>query len=280
MDGAAKWAQDGILIARHTRDQRRRGLEESTIRKRANIVRRLSKWLEEQAILDASQDDIEYFLDGCRTGPKARYAYISNLHTFYEWAVHAGLLEKSPTAGIVRPRLRKGLPRPVSDTDLAKALGGAVGMERVVMALGAFQGMRCIEISRLAREDVLEDREPPVLVARGKGGRSRVLPLHPEVAAALYALPMPSRGPIVRRNGRPLTASKVSLLGNDFLRSVGIDATMHQLRHWYATGVYRTSGRNLLLVRDLLGHSLVETTAVYADYDRREAAEAVRLLGV
>jgi len=71
----------------------------------------------------------------------------------------------------------------------------------------------------------------------------------------------------------------VSLLGNMFLHGVGVGDTLHSLRHWFASGVYRTSGKDLLLVRDLLGHSSVRTTTVYAQFDRAGAAAAVLALG-
>jgi Phage integrase family len=58
-----------------------------------------------------------------------------------------------------------------------------------------------------------------------------------------------------------------------------VGATVHQLRHWYGTNLYRTSGRDILLVRVLMGHSSVLTTQGYLASDRAGAAEPVARLG-
>ena len=40
----------------------------------------------------------------------------------------------------------------------------------------------------------------------------------------------------------------------------------------------RTSGRDLLMVQDLMGHASMTTTTIYAAYDRAGAPEAVLAL--
>lgn len=273
---------DRELIRAHTIDQRRRGLEESTIDSRTRIVRHLSYWLGARGLLSATQEDIELFLDSRRLGAKrTRYTYISNLHVFYGWAVIAGYLDRDPTALIARPRIRPGLPRPIPDADLELALSMAYRDIRVMLTCAAYEGMRCCEIGRLVREDILDDRDPAILLARGKGDRPRVIPMHEKTWQALQLLPLPRSGPVLHwDDGRPLPAWKISQLGNDYLHGIGIDSTMHQLRHWFGTHLYRTSGHNLLLVRDLMGHSSITTTTIYADYDREGAPEAVQALEV
>ena len=105
------------------------------------------------------------------------------------------------------------------------------------------------------------------------------MPLHPELAAALDAHGIPRAGPMLRRpDGRPMPAWLVSHVANDYLHGLGIEATAHQLRHWFGTRAYRTSGHNLLLVRDLMGHSSITTTTLYAASDREGAYQAVAAL--
>ena len=60
-------------------------------------------------------------------------------------------------------------------------------------------------------------------------------------------------------------------------RIVG-DATLHQLRHAFATEVYRAS-RDLRLTQELMGHAHPNTTAIYAAYSPGDAAGVVEGLG-
>lgn len=267
------------LIQAHRRDQQRRDLQPLTIDARSRMVRLFGTWLGQTDILDATAEDVEAFLDSRQIDRKARCTYLSNLHVFYAWAIHAGRTELDPTLEVIRPRLHPGLPRPIGDADLAQAFAMAGPQARLILKLAAFEGMRCCEIGRLVREDVHDDRQPPVIVAQGKGNKPRVIPLHPDVTDALTRLPAPRSGPVLRNDlGRPLPAWKVSAIGNGFLHGIGCDATMHQLRHWFGTNLYSTSGRDLLMVKELMGHSSMTTTTIYAAFDRANAPEAVAAL--
>jgi integrase len=267
------------LIRDHRRDQHRRGLQPSTIDARARAVRLFARWLEPAGLLEATTDQVERFLDGRRIAAKARYTYISNLHVFYAWAVHAGRAELDPTVDIIQPRLHPGSPRPIADADLGQALAMADPLLRVILAGAALEGMRCCELARLGRDDIRDDLTPPVIIARGKGAKPRTIPLHPDVYQALLDLGLPRVGPVLHRpDGRAMPAWKVSHLANRYLHGLGIAATVHQCRHWFGTSLYRTSKRDLLLVRDLMGHANIATTTVYAAYDRAGAAEAVEAL--
>lgn len=267
------------LLQRHQIDQQRRGLQPTTIGARAGAVRAFERWLGDRDILTATREDVELYLDSRRIVEKTRYCIISHLHVFYEWAIRSNLTTADPTAGIDRPRLPRRLPRPIATADLDVALTMAPPLERAVLALAAYAGLRCIEISRLTREDILDTEDPPVIVAFGKGSKERIVPLHPEAWRALRLLPLPKSGPLFRyTSGRPMSAWKVSHLGNAYLDKAGTDATMHQLRHWFGTHLYRTSGHDLLLVAALMGHESPATTTIYARYDRSGAREAVEAL--
>jgi integrase len=203
---------------------------------------------------------------------------------------NAELVVDDPTSRITRRKVGVLLPRPIATNDLASALDAAPAPIRCMLLLAAYEG---IEIARLVREDMHDQMTPPIVIARGKGGRLRPIPLHSTVWEALRALPLPSAGPVFhredipwlvrpgwhRRRGRaPLAAWQVSRVGSDYLHHQGIEATMHRLRHWFGTQTYRKSSHDLLLVKDLLGHARINTTEGYAAFDRAGAADAVGML--
>jgi integrase len=199
------------------------------------------------------------------------------MHNFYAWAIDEELLEVDPTARI-RPKLTKTLPRPMPDKDVRRALAGADPMTRCWILLGAYEGLRCQEIAGIDREDVIED-EMMLRVVYGKGRKQRWVPLHPEVLAALRALPMRDQGPVFRRDrmlNRYPPAQLVQEL-NLYLKGLGIKSTAHSLRHAFATAVYEET-HDLRLVQELMGHEDPATTAIYTASDSTKSGPAVRSL--
>lgn len=264
------------LIERFTLIQRRWGLMDSTIRTRRQKLFLLAEWLYPQGLLDVDREGIERFLDERELGARARYAYISHFGMFFKAMAEDGRTEKDPTAFIHRPRQRIALPRPIGDDDLADAISQATPVIAAAMTLAAYQGLRSKEIAYLEREDIIDTNDPPMLhVREGKGGRDRVLPLHPDVMPALRRADMPRSGRVLRRpDGGPFNPMAMSKAVNDHLHDMGIDATLHQLRHWFGTKTYQAT-RDLRLVQSLLGHSSPTSTAVYAQYAIEGAGPAV-----
>jgi len=262
------------LIGAHQVDQERRGLRPLSIDARNCQLRALARMAGPRSLLDLTRQEIEVFLDGRNVGPKTRYAWLSHLHSFYVWAIREDLTTHDPTLKIVRPKVRRGLPRPANVDELRQALGVARPHERCWILLAAYMGLRCQEIAGMRREDVL-DGEGLLRVVKGKGGYERLVPLHPAVLLALDALPMPRVGWIFTRpRGGPYLPIHLSQNFNDFLRRSGVDATAHQLRHRFATSLY-AEGRDIRMVQEMLGHADLSTTAVYTAFDTRAAAAAI-----
>lgn len=264
------------LVARFTIIQRRRGLMDSTIGTRRQKLLLLAEFLYPKGLLDAEREDIEQFLDERSLGSRTRYHYISHYATFYDAMVEDERIDKDPTAYLHRPRMRIALPRPISDDDLADAIAQAPPVIAAALTLAAYQGLRAKEIAQLEREDIIDTNDPPMLhVREGKGGRDRVLPLHPDVMPALRRADMPKTGRVLQRpRGGGFPATAMSKTVNDYLHEQGIDATLHQLRHWFGTKTYQAT-RDLRLVQALLGHASPTSTAVYAQYAIEGAEPAV-----
>ena len=265
----------GLMIERHATWMRRRGLCEATIQRR---VQSLAVFDRKVGLVEAMPEQIEAFLDERKLGTKARYGWVSHLHQFYAWAIDYDLLGADPTRQVVRPKQRQGKPRPIPTGDLVTALQMAGPMMRCWLTLGAFAGLRCKEIAGLGVEDVLWD--DGLLFIRGKGDKDRLVPIHPLVEDALRATTMPARGAVFRRpRGGPYPAAQVSREGSLFFDSLGIGATMHQLRHWFGTYVQRATG-DLRTTQELLGHASPTTTAVYTAYSQEAGREAVGMLSI
>jgi integrase/recombinase XerC len=270
----------GGVISEFVRSMRRRGLAAGTIRRRWDVLCSFSAWLEPRPLLDATRADVEAYVDGRRChsggpiGSRTRYGYISHLHCFYEWAMAEELTEHDPTGVIPRPKLRQLLPRPISEADLAVALGHAPGLMRAWLVLAAYGGLRCAEIAGLDVGDV--DLSSGCLRVLGKGEKERVVPTHPLVEVELGPWVRGRRsGPVFTRpHGGRFPPAMVSREGSLFLAGCGLSATMHQLRHRFATRALEVSG-DLRAVQELLGHASPTTTAIYTKVSSRRLRAVV-----
>lgn len=253
---------------------RRRALAATTIKRRVSNLWCFARAVD-KPLHTVCKDDVERFLDARRLAPKSLYCWLSDLHMFYRWAVDEGHVEVDPTARIPRPRLPRSLPRPAMTADIAMAVQMADPRMRCWLLLMAYQGLRCQEVAYISRDDVLDTLDPPMLLVRkGKGAKERMEPLHPEVGMALRALPLPRAGRLWH-----VTEKTVSQKTNAFLRSLDIDATAHQLRHWFGTEAYRSS-RDIRMVQELMGHESPVTTAGYARVVMDDAAPVVGSLSL
>ena len=215
-----------------------------------------------------------------RVAPGTRGDYLAHAREFFRWLVRERLRDDDPSIRLVRPRLRPGLPRPISDADLARAMVDAPDRIRPWLLLGALAGLRCCEIAALRREDVRDDLDPPAIhVVDGKGGRSRIVPLHPAIAAELAQLP--ARGWLFPHWDGPghVNAHNITHGVTRYFRSRGITATMHQLRHHFGTALYRQT-HDLRLTQELLRHTDPRTTAGYAAWSSDRAAAAIAALAL
>lgn len=259
-------------------DQQRRGLSQRTVGARSAVIEALAVWLGRRPET-ATTEEIQAWLDTCRIGRQSRYTYIAHLHAFFAFCLRAKLVRRDPTVDIERPKVPKGVPRPITPEDFADVVQQAPSRMRAWLLLGAFEGMRRQEIAGLERADILETlEEPALIVSRGKGSRERVVPLNPLVWDALVAFGLPRRGPVFRGpDGQALRPETIGQEVATFLRAHGVDATCHQLRHTFGTEVYQAS-RDIRLVQELLGHASVTTTAIYTKFAPASASRFVRSL--
>lgn len=263
------------LIADLAAWERGRGHTHATVSARVTTLRRFER--DACCLLVADTPAVEHFVAGY--SPRYRNWLLAMLAGFYSFALRRGHAHHDPTVEVDRSRVPRALPRPCHPADLAVALETASLRLRVCLLLAAFAGLRCVEIARLSWEDVTLGAS---LFVSGKGGHQRMVPMHPEIELVLGAWGPRRSGPVVpsRRGGGHLSAERVSDLVNTHLRGLGIDATAHQLRHFFGTESYRAS-RDIKLVQALMGHVSSATTDGYTRVvvDGR-AAEAVAAIGL
>lgn len=275
MEGA-----DAQMVALHSLWQHSVGQSEATIRGRQDALRRLRRTVN-VPLLEVTPEQLAAWQSSL-TGlaMQSISTYVGHAKGFYLWARRFKHRADDPTVDVLqRPRIPRGVPKPVPDDQLKTALACALPQMRAMLALMAFAGLRCGEVAGLRREDIRDTDETPVITVTGKGGHTRIVPLPEVLLRTLHAYGLPRSGPVFTTStgGRPFTSNRVSQVVNAHLHRLGIAYSGHKLRHAYGTSVYRMS-KDLLLTQNLLGHASPQTTQGYARFSDDAAADLGRMM--
>ncbi len=188
------------------------------------------------------------------------------------------------------PRIKKGLPRPVTPDEAAHMVETVSDMatedwvgarDAAVLLLMYGGGLRIAEALSLRASDLPLGE---TLVVTGKGNKQRVVPLIPIVreAVARYVAACPfsldNHDPIFRGvKGGALSQGMVQKAMARARKALGLPSTVtpHALRHSFATHLLG-SGADLRSLQELLGHASLGSTQIYTKVDAAKMLEAFR----
>ncbi len=227
-------------------------------------------------LLDVTPEQLYVLVSGPTMGADARAGLVSHFRAFYRYALKQQLIAVDPTVDLDRPRRPRRLPRPMPEGEMRRALTEAAEPIRSWLYLAAYAGLRCCEIAPLRGEDRHDD---VLRIREQKGGDEGAVPIGPVLEQALAHLP--ARGWwFPRWDGihGPISAGQLQRHGNRFLHDIGIESTMHTLRHRFGTKVYNTSGRDLRVTMELMRHRSVVSTVGYTLVDPDDGRAAVAQL--
>ena len=120
--------------------------------------------------------------------------------------------------------------------------------DRLLLALLAYGGLRRSELLGLDWDDVDIERRV-IRVRRAKGGRQRVVPIHPALVALFLAylatrLPLTERALFTGVQGKRLSATIMAMTFRRYATASGVNArkrvTPHTLRHVFASELLST----------------------------------------
>lgn len=254
------------------------GLVPRTVAERRRTVLRFASHADP---LTASAQDVVGFMSVQHWSASTRQSQFSYLRSWFRHLRITGKRLDNPCDLIPAPRVPRANARPVTNEEIARLLSSGIRTKtRMMILLGMYEGLRAHEIAKFRGQDIKGDQ----LTVLGKGGVRAVLPLHAEVArfASWFPKLFPTKGywfpGTIDGHASPKGIS--TLLSAGFKRA-GVDATAHQLRHWYGTKVLRAAGGNLRVAQELLRHSSPAVTARYTEVDdteRRAASVALPTL--
>jgi integrase/recombinase XerD len=181
------------------------------------------------------------------------------------------------------------LPRYLTQEELARfrkaVFAGGVARDMALFGLMYRFGLRAKESTRLLVED-LDLSRGRIRVRRVKNGDTKEFPLPRDLVSPLrrYLRKRPDKGPFLftgrqSNNQRGLTVLRVQQLFKEYAAAAGLPAHVasHSLRHSIAVHSLE-EGFGLEYVADLLGHTSIRSTAIYAKITSGARDEMIRRL--
>jgi len=254
-------------------------------------------WIQDQGIVRPRRQDILAYRAALVEEGKSSYtvnSYVTAVRRFFSYLEAEGLYPNI-AKGVRGPKKPKGFNKEALTALQARRLLDTIDQDGIrslrdytVINLMLRTGMRDIEVTRADVGDIGQEGGELVLRVHGKGRDSKdsfvllTTETYEPIADYLAARGNPgSYEPLFiahgnRNNGGRLTTRSVSRLVSNRLCQAGLKSdrvTAQSLRHTAAT-LALLGGADLLGVKDMLRHSDVNTTLIYAHNLRRVSAGA------
>lgn len=205
---------------------------------------------------------------------------ISSLRTFYSYLYEEEKVDKNIFKYISVPKKDKRLPKYITNEevdaifkvpDITSPLGQR---NRLILELLYGGGIRVSELCSIKVNDI--DIDNKTIRILGKGGKERIVFYGSTCAEILELYLSDGRNILLNKKNneyliigaykkdKPLTTRSVQLILNDIIEKASIKKkiTPHVLRHTFATHLLN-EGCDILIVKELLGHSSLDTTGIY-----------------
>jgi integrase/recombinase XerD len=242
-------------------------------------------------VLTSSSEVVERYIASLRSSGKAAksvarmYAAVRMLHRYL---IEERIRSDNPTLGVDGVKVPSGIPKALSEDQVARILASASGVDSLAIrdrALLEFlyaTGARISEVCGLSLSDI--DMESQLVRLFGKGAKERIVPFGSHAKKALEewlgvggrqmvspeqwakrdhadAVFLGSRGTRLSRQAAWGIVRKYARLAQ-----IGEEISPHVLRHSCATHML-VHGADLRIVQELLGHASVSTTQIYTRVD-------------
>lgn len=288
------------------------GISAQSERAYRNAIKQAVKYFSENGvnILTATDDDVYAWLESLKKekADSTVQMYLVAVRLFFSWLYTKGHIAHNPCEGmkagvkINRDKHKRDYLSVSRTQELIATMPAGTEKElrnRAIVGLMVTAGLRCCEVQKALYEDLRTAGDTDVLYIQGKG----------HTAKDAYVKVAPDVANMIRdylkvrfKNGKPkdkdylfvstsrnhtadvddeLSTQAIRAIVKEAMKNIGFDDsrhTAHSLRHTAATLMLR-SGEDLNNVKQVLRHSNVQTTMIYAHELEREKNNAELSVG-
>lgn len=277
-----------------------KGYSDNTIVAYRNDLSQFAQFLAEQLSKDSwndvKKDDLVGYLNRLKWDREYASATVARkvaaAKSFFHHLVTQGAIERDPSADLDSPKVRKYLPRSISEQEVELLLKAPTKddtsrslRDSALMEILYATGMRVSEVVAVNVKDIDLGNSCVHCANKASKAKERIIPIYPRAVEALQAYLDNGRSKLLRNDGeealflnhrgRRLTRQGLWLIIKKYVEEVGIETpvTPHTLRHSFATHLLN-GGADVRQVQGLLGHANVSTTQVYTQLNQDKLREA------
>lgn len=254
-------------------------------------------WLRAQRLSlgDVKSGDVDRFVSDRRpqVAPASLARQMASIRNLHRFLVAEGAREDDPTADVDGVRVPAGLPKPLSEDEVARLIAAVVGddplarRDRALLEFLYATGARISEVCGLSLGDL--DLEAGLVRLYGKGAKERLVPVGSCARRALDAWLRDGRVALaparwkrrgdaeavfLDRRGSRLSrqAAWAAVVRHGERAGLRAHLSPHVLRHSCATHML-DHGADLRIVQEMLGHASISTTQVYTKVSQQRLFE-------
>lgn len=229
--------------------------------------------------------------DGTALSIGTQKAWLAVIVSFFSYLTREGLALYNPASDLELPRREYRLPKAVLSASEVEAVMNVPDLDtplgirdRAILEVFYSTGIRRQELCRLNQGDLDVDRGL-VRIEQGKGKKDRYAPIgeraiqwvekylvdvRPRLCPALNEPAL-----FLNTLGQRINVNRLGSHVHEIIRQAGIGKTgsCHLFRHTFAT-LLLENGCDVRYVQEMLGHSKMETTAIYTHVSVRALKEA------
>lgn len=244
---------------------------------------------EKKSLKSLDNNDLKAYVQSINKSMSAKSVSrnISTLKSFYKFLMIEKYVNKSPLTNVVNPKVKKELPKVLSEEEVIKLLDFQINdnygyRNKAMLELMYSSGLRVSELINLKMTDV--DLELEVVRIFGKGSKERIIPLGAYASLALKEYITYYRGSLLKEKnsdylflssrGDKMTRQAFFKILKKIAKEQGIktEFSPHTLRHSFATHLLK-HGADLRSIQELLGHSDVSSTQIYTHISNEKLKE-------
>ncbi|MBQ7537023.1 MAG: tyrosine recombinase [Rickettsiales bacterium] len=278
-----------------------KGLAQNTFESYRNDLNEFATFFAQKRISDIEKIDKKSILNYYKFLEKSAFSKAtlqrrySALNQLFKYLVRQNILQTNPMLTMRRQKKEIKLPKFLTEEEIVRII--AVNGDdddvkkfrnRLIIEMLYSTGMRVSELCGLPLKAVLVSKKEAVddykfITIRGKGQKERIVPLRKDVVLELqeYIKLTAKKGQKYLfengKNGTPITRRMVGIILKHVAILAGLNpdkVSPHKIRHSFATHLLQ-KGLDIREIQELLGHSSIDTTAIYAKIDTKKAKEVL-----